>query len=80
MRGNKLHVDETKKDVQRPAALAKGGGKGKMFADQAAGPQKAGITGGTPNPALGAKSAKGGQLKSKMRFAEPAKAGRTSPR
>jgi hypothetical protein len=80
MRGNKLHVDQTKRDKQRPAVLAKGGSKGKMFSDQAAGPQRAGITGGTPNPAPGAKAAKGGKLESKMRFAEPARSGRAGPR
>jgi hypothetical protein len=79
MRGNKLHVDKSKKESQHAATFGKGG-KSKMFSDQAAGPQRSGITGGTPNPAPGAKAAKGGQLTSKMRFAEPAKAGRTAPR
>jgi hypothetical protein len=82
MRGNKLHVDQTKRDRQRPAALAKGG-QDKMFKEQAAGPAKSGITGKAQTAAPGAKAAKGGgqigQLHTGGRSV-PAKPGATGPR
>jgi hypothetical protein len=63
MRGNKLHVDETKQDRERPAALAKGG-KGapnKMLPEQAANSQRPGRTGHVvEGRAPGAKVARGG--------------------
>jgi hypothetical protein len=62
MRGNKLHVDRTKKDTQRAAALAKGGTT-KMFGKQAAGPDAPGRTGKVQTPAPGARVAKGGATK-----------------
>jgi hypothetical protein len=80
MRGNKLHVDRTKKDTQRGATLAKGGTT-KMFGKQAAGPDKPGNTGKDQSRAPGAKAAKGGTTKMAA-FAppRPAKPGRTSAR
>jgi hypothetical protein len=62
MRGNKLHVDQTKKDTQHAARLAKGGTT-KMFGKQAAGPDKPGNTGKDQTSAPGAKAAKGGTTK-----------------
>jgi hypothetical protein len=44
MRGNKPHVDRTKKDSQRAAPLAKGGTT-RMFGAQAAGSARPGHTG-----------------------------------
>jgi hypothetical protein len=78
MRGNKLHVDQTKKDRQRGAALAKGG-KVHMVKPQAAGPDKPGHTGKVETPAPGAKAAKGGATKmASFTPARPAKPGRTA--
>jgi hypothetical protein len=80
MRGNRLHVDRTKKDTQRGAALAKGGAT-KMFGKQAAGPDAPGRTGKVQTPAPGAKSAKGGTTKmAAFTPGRPAKSGRTSAR
>jgi hypothetical protein len=80
MRGNKLHVDETKKDRQRPAALARGG-KDKMFGEQSAGPARSGQTGKAQTAAPGAKGARGGATKmAAFTPAKPAKAGITGPR
>jgi hypothetical protein len=80
MRGNKLHVDRTKKDTQPAARLAKGGTT-KMFGKQAAGPDAPGRTGKVQTPAPGARAAKGGTTKMAA-FAppRPAKPGRTSAR
>jgi hypothetical protein len=82
MRGNRLHVDETKKERQRPAALAKGG-KDKMFGEQAAGPARAGQTGKNQTAAPGAKAAKGGAQIGQIHTggrSVPAKPGATGPR
>jgi hypothetical protein len=62
MRGNKLHVDQTKKESQAPRAYAKGGAT-KMFREQAAGPAKSGQTGKAQTSAPGAKGARGGAAK-----------------
>jgi hypothetical protein len=79
MRGNRLHVDQTKIDRQHAAAFGKGG-RTKMLGEQAAGPARAGRTGKVETPAPGAKAARGGKVESKPRSAKPAVAGRTSPR
>ena len=94
MRGNKLHVDRTKKDTQRGATLAKGGTT-RMFGPQAAGSARPGHTGkdqsaapwpqyarGGENARSGesANFARGGQLKSKPRGARPAKPSSSSQR
>ena len=79
MRGNKLHVDRTKKDVQHAARLAKGGTT-KMFGKQAAGPDAPERTGKVETPAPGARSARGGKHKSKPQAAQSAKAGATGAR
>jgi hypothetical protein len=80
MRGNKLHVDQTKKDRQHGAAFAKGG-KAHMVKPQAAGPDAPGRTGKVETPAPGAKSAKGGATKmAAFTRARQAKPGRTSAR
>jgi hypothetical protein len=80
MRGNKLHVDRTKRDTQRSAALAKGGTT-KMFGKQAAGPDKPGHTGKVQTSAPGAKSARGGTTKmAAFAPARPVKPGRTGAR
>jgi hypothetical protein len=80
MRGNKLHVDQTKKDSQRGAALAKGG-KAHMVKPQAAGPDKPGNTGKDQSAAPGARAAKGGTTKmAAFTPARPAKSGRTGAR
>jgi hypothetical protein len=81
MRGNKLHVDRTKKDTQRGVALAKGGGKGRMFGPQAAGPARPGHTGKNQSAAPGAKSARRGTTKmAAFTPARSAKPGRTGAR
>jgi hypothetical protein len=74
MRGNKLHLDRTKKDTRRGAALAKGGTT-KMFGKQAAGPDKPGNTGKDQSKAPGAKFAKGGEKQMHYRPSVPAKPG-----
>jgi hypothetical protein len=80
MRGNKLHVDQTKKDTQRGAAFAKGG-KAHMVKPQAAGPDKPGHTGKVETAAPGARAAKGGTVRmAPFTPARPAKPGRTSAR
>jgi hypothetical protein len=79
MRANRLHVDETKRDRQRPAALAKGG-KDKMFGEQSAGPARSGQTGKNQTPAPGAKAAKGGGKVHVGGQSVPAKPGATGPR
>ena len=61
MRGNKLHVDRTKKDTQRDAALAKGG-RAKMFGKQAAGPDRPGNTGRDQSAAPGGTAKMAGSL------------------
>jgi hypothetical protein len=81
MRANKLHVDESKKERQRPAALAKGG-KDRMFKEQAAGPARSGQMGKAQKPAPGPKAAKGG-VRTPQNIggvARAAAAGRTGPR
>jgi hypothetical protein len=79
MRGNKLHVDRTKKDTQRGAALAKGG-RTKMFGPQSAGPDAPGLTGKVQTPAPGARAAHGGTTKmaafAPARQAKPGRTGR----
>jgi hypothetical protein len=78
MRGNKFHVDQTKKHAQRGAALAKGGTT-KMFGKQAAGPDKPGRTGKVQTAAPGARAAKGGTTKmAAFTPARSAKPGRTA--
>jgi hypothetical protein len=83
MRGNKLHVDETKRDRERPVALAKGG-KGapnKMLREVPAEPASPGRTGPAQAKAPGAKVAKGGS-RTPVNIggvARPAKAGATGP-
>jgi hypothetical protein len=83
MRGNQLHVDESKKDRERPAALAKGG-KGapnKMLPEQAANPQRPGRTGHVvEGSAPGARAAKGGGKVYAGGRSMPAKPGATGPR
>jgi hypothetical protein len=79
MRANKLQLDETKKDRERPAALAKGG-KDKMFGEQSAGPARPGQTGKNQTPAPGAKAAKGGGKVYVGGRSVPAKPGATGPR
>jgi hypothetical protein len=82
MRGNRLHVDATKKDKQHVATMAKGSKAGQMARPQAANPQKAGVTshevrGRAPGP----KSAQGGGKKiAAYSPAKLAKPGITSPR
>jgi hypothetical protein len=80
MRGNRLHVDETKKERQRPAALAKGGDR-PTFKAQQANPDKAGSSGKPDVRGPGAKSAKGGgRTPANLGgVARPAKAGATVP-
>jgi hypothetical protein len=83
MRGNKLHVDETKRDRQRPAALAKGG-KGapnKMLREVPAEPAPAGRSGPAQTRAPGAKSARdGGKTPVNIGgVARPARPGQTGP-
>jgi hypothetical protein len=62
MRGNRLSVDETKKEAQRAATFGKGGST-KMFKQQAAGTDRPGNTGKDQTAAPGAKFAKGGSKK-----------------
>jgi hypothetical protein len=79
MRGNKLHVDQTKKDRERPAVLAKGG-KDRMFGEQAANPAKSGTTGKPNVSGPGARAAKGGSLKTNPGgLSRPARPGSTGP-
>jgi hypothetical protein len=80
MRGNKLHVDQTKKDRQGGAVFAKGG-KAHMVKPQAAGPDKPGNTGKDQTPAPGARAAKGGTTRM-VAFtpAKSARPGRTGAR
>jgi hypothetical protein len=59
MRGNKLHVDQTKIDSLHSRAFARGG-QTKMFGKQAAGPDKPGNTGKDQTAAPGPKRAQGG--------------------
>jgi hypothetical protein len=81
MRGDKPSVNKSKKESQHPAALAKGGGKGRMFAAQAAGPAKSGRTGHGETAAPGLKFAQGGGKKmAAYSPAKPVKPGITSPR
>ena len=80
MRGNKLHVDRTKKDAQRGASLAKGGGKGRMFGPQAAGPDRPGNTGNDQSSAPGSKFARGGKHPTKFVPSQPAEPGITGAR
>jgi hypothetical protein len=84
MRGNKLHVDQTKRDKERGATYARGG-KGatnKMLSEVPAEPAPAGRTGPAQTRAPGAKSAKGGGRTSANigGVARPAKPGATGPR
>jgi hypothetical protein len=81
MRGNELHVDETKRERQRPAALAKGG-RAHVFRPQSANEQKAGTTAhAVKGSAPGPKAAQGGKAKmAAFTPAHPANAGRTGPR
>jgi hypothetical protein len=80
MRGNRLHVDRTKKDTQHGATFAKGG-KAHMVKPKAAGPDAPGRTGKVETPAPGAKSAKGGATKmAPFTPARSAKPGRTRAR
>jgi hypothetical protein len=80
MRGNRLHVDETKKERQRPAALAKGG-KDKMFGEQQANPDKAGSTGKPDVRGPGPKAARGGGRTPVNigGLSRPARGGQTGP-
>jgi hypothetical protein len=68
----------TKKGAQHAATFAKGGAR--MFAKQAAGPDKPGNTGKDQSPALGAKFARGGAKKRAFTPSRPAKAGSTRAR
>jgi hypothetical protein len=80
MRGNKLHVDSSKKESQAPRTFAKGGAT-KMFREQAAGPVKSGQTGKAQTSAPGAKGARGGATRmAPFTPAKPAKPGVTGPR
>jgi hypothetical protein len=84
MRGNKLHVDQTKRDKERGAGYARGG-KGapnKMLPEQAANPQRPGRTGHVvEGSAPGVKAARGGGRTPANigGVARPAKAGATGP-
>jgi hypothetical protein len=71
----------TERSTQHTAALAKGGGKGRMFGPQSAGPDAPGRTGKVETPAPGARSARGGTTKmAAFTPARPAKPGRTGAR
>jgi hypothetical protein len=78
----KPHVDSSKRDRERPAALAKGGGARRMFGEQAAGPIRPGQTGKAQNPAPGAKGPRGGGKTGADvgGLARPARPGSTGPR
>jgi hypothetical protein len=79
MRGNRLHVDQTKRDKQKGAALARGG-KDRMFGEQQANPDRPGTTGKPDVRGPGAKSAKGGGKVNVGGRSVPAKPGATGPR
>jgi hypothetical protein len=59
MRGNKLHVDQTKIDRLHSKAFARGG-RTRMFDEQSAGPARAGHAGKVETAAPGPKRAQGG--------------------
>jgi hypothetical protein len=72
-------VNESKRDRQHNAVLAKGG-RGHMFRKQAAGPAKRGITGKAQTLAPGAKAARGGTKSKVPDRVLPARAARTGVR
>jgi hypothetical protein len=77
MRGNKLHVDQTKIDRLHSKAFARGG-RTKMFGQQAAGPDRPGNTGKDQTAAPGPKAARGGPpVRGVGGRARPAQSGHT---
>jgi hypothetical protein len=83
MRGNRLHVDQTKRDKERPAVLARGGkdAPNKMLPEVPAEPARAGRTGPAQAKAPGARAARGGGRTPANvgGVARPARGGSTGP-
>jgi len=79
MRGNKLSVNQTKKEAQHKAQFGKGG-KTHMFGNQAAGPDRPGNTGKDQSAEPGASHATGGRKKFSYSSSVPATPGITGPR